>query len=572
MTTLNLERSDLLQLDPISSKGTLKLLPLGKKNKQKLLIGDDSGQLSCFEFKKGEPQIVFQTKVFEGPVSCICLGGNPQKRDKIFLSHSQRIVGLTKKGKEFFKLTSTLTEPIRKIVVEDTRIWTGCENIYNLFDDGKDAAYFISRGQINDLLVANVTRDVDFDTVLGCQDKFIRIIRTSQLFAEIPTDFPVTSLGFLQLERDLSTLSARKPSFVLFGTARGTLGIIQVNTDGSHELLWEIDDDEKRNCINCINVYDINKDGVAEIIIGRDDGRIEVFKIQPDNVLAEPVRIFCKDIGESVRSIESGIVNTPDYPEILVAAYSGKLISFTTEPLRSRAADDAYGRSIQTVNNENRIKSLRKETEDMKKQLEKAREKLKKLQPSGSSSSPAALSNVRSPIDFPVNSQFELDTLHAAYTLNIELQSPIDLLVIRSPVVLDLVESDNSSSVLSITPPNLQPGGEEGGGKFMAVFRCQNAERRLSLNLRTNEGEFGELVVTIVAAMNPKAAKVVKYELKPMSLHTRVHLLSDAEMSRPRHRLRYTGKLNDCLYVRCLFFLFVLVSERLEVSPSCEIL
>lgn len=33
MLTLNLERSDLLQLDPISSRGTLKLLPLGKKNK-----------------------------------------------------------------------------------------------------------------------------------------------------------------------------------------------------------------------------------------------------------------------------------------------------------------------------------------------------------------------------------------------------------------------------------------------------------------------------------------------------------------------------------------------------------
>lgn len=33
MASLNLERSDLLQLDPISAKGTLKLLPLGKKNK-----------------------------------------------------------------------------------------------------------------------------------------------------------------------------------------------------------------------------------------------------------------------------------------------------------------------------------------------------------------------------------------------------------------------------------------------------------------------------------------------------------------------------------------------------------
>lgn len=32
---LSLERGDLLQLNPISSRGTLRLLPLGKKNKVK---------------------------------------------------------------------------------------------------------------------------------------------------------------------------------------------------------------------------------------------------------------------------------------------------------------------------------------------------------------------------------------------------------------------------------------------------------------------------------------------------------------------------------------------------------
>lgn len=51
--------------------------------KQKLLIGDDSGTLSCYEFRKGEPQVVFQTKVFDGPISCVALGGNSPKKDKV---------------------------------------------------------------------------------------------------------------------------------------------------------------------------------------------------------------------------------------------------------------------------------------------------------------------------------------------------------------------------------------------------------------------------------------------------------------------------------------------------------
>ena len=54
--------------------------------KQKLLIGDDSGTLSCYEFRKGEPQVVFQTKVFDGPISCVALGGNSPKKDKVFFS------------------------------------------------------------------------------------------------------------------------------------------------------------------------------------------------------------------------------------------------------------------------------------------------------------------------------------------------------------------------------------------------------------------------------------------------------------------------------------------------------
>ena len=39
--------------------------------------------------------------------------------------------------------------------------------------------------------------------------------------------------------------------------------------------------------------------------------------------------------------------------------------------------------------------------------------------------------------------------------------------------------------------------------------RCQNQERRITVTLRSTEGELGDLVVTVVAALSPyKAAKV----------------------------------------------------------------
>ena len=46
---------------------------------------------------------------------------------------------------------------------------------------------------------------------------------------------------------------------------------------------------------------------------------------------------------------------------------------------------------------------------------------------------------------------------------------------------------------------------------------CQSQEKRIILTLRTNEGEYGDLLVTIVASSSPKAARVSTY------IHTHRH-------------------------------------------------
>jgi Bardet-Biedl syndrome 7 protein len=460
-----------------------------------------------------------------------------------------------------------LTETIQSIAVEDTRIWTGCEFLHNLYDNGKEVAYYISSGQINHLSVCHLTRENEYDTILACQDRYIRILHVSTPFVEIPTNFPVISLAHLELDRNPSQ-NGRRVGHLFFGTSKGTLGYVRVVPNGSYEMMWELEDSEKKSAINCIKLYDVNKDNFPEILIGRDDGRIEVYKFNtPDDLSYAPQCIFVKDINQSIRSIECGIVNTPDYPEIIIAAYSGKVISFTTEPIKNRSVEDTYGRSIQTVNNENRIKTLKKEIEDLKKKVDKEKEKMKK---SGTNINSNNANYMKAPSDFPVNSAFDLDYALAAYNLSLELQLPIDLIILRSPVVLELIENDSGNTVLSVTPPHLNPGNTNDDGnnssnnKFVAVFRCQSNEKRINLSLRSNEGEYGDLVITIVANNTPKVGKIIKYELKPLSLHSKVHELSAVELSRPRNRIRYTGKACTPLFVFVFLFCSVLVSERSE--------
>ena len=51
------------------------------------------------------------------PVACVVW--------QVFAASGQMIRGVNKKGKDFFKLVTNLTEPIRNMRVEDTKIWTG---------------------------------------------------------------------------------------------------------------------------------------------------------------------------------------------------------------------------------------------------------------------------------------------------------------------------------------------------------------------------------------------------------------------------------------------------------------
>lgn len=90
------------------------------------------------------------------------------------------------------------------------------------------------------------------------------------------------------------------------------------------------------------------------------------------------------------------------------------------------------------VNDDNRIKSLKKEVDALKQKVDKEKEKLKKMS--------TVLTDVvtMTANDFACNFSFELDTAEAAYVLSLELQVGVDLVLVRSPVLLDLMPTGNA--------------------------------------------------------------------------------------------------------------------------------
>ena len=549
---LKLQRADILQVDSISYANTVKLLPLGKKNKQKLVVGDDSGAIHCYEFTKGEAQSVFTNQVFDGPVSSVSIGGVAPKRDKIFASCDKKIVGINKKGKAFFDLTSTLTEPINSIATDDSKIWTSYEYVHKVYDNGEDAKYFMSPDRINDIVVEYITRDFEYDVVLACQDRCIRILSGTDSTLDIPVSSPVCSVTTLTTRRrngvdgyDVEAGAAQRSSDlrdnetgIIYGMETGEIGYVQVTRGGKLGKSWCIEDHYEMmesSKVNSIILSDLTKNLIAELVVGRDDGRVEVYcQVATMGMSSPPTKIFSASLGESIRSVQCGMINSSDYSEVIVAVYSGKIVSFTSEAVSKHTQDDSYGRSQMTISSEHRIKSLKTELKQLKNKIDKEKEKLKSMS-SGRGDGETLLTKVSNlgAQDFPLRSNFFLDSANAVYRLSIEIQSPLDMVILQSPAMLELKASNPRSIIPSIVPPEYNDANKFFDNvsevnfcraKFVAIYSCRNDERKVEISFRPYEGcILGDLSVYVSASCNPKAVKLVKLQLKPLSLHTRVH-------------------------------------------------
>ena len=59
-----------------------------------------------------------------------------------------QIRGITKKGKEFFRFTTSLTEAISQLRVADSHIWAGCQYTHNHFIEAADGGLYMSPDKI----------------------------------------------------------------------------------------------------------------------------------------------------------------------------------------------------------------------------------------------------------------------------------------------------------------------------------------------------------------------------------------------------------------------------------------
>uniref|UniRef100_H3D688 Bardet-Biedl syndrome 7 protein homolog n=1 Tax=Tetraodon nigroviridis TaxID=99883 RepID=H3D688_TETNG len=515
---IQLNRVDYVQVG-VTSQKTMRLLPSsGKKATQKVAIADNDGVLSCFGMKKGEAVYLFKTLPGR-KISRLDLGGavgTPQ--EKIFVCSGSMVRGFTKKGKSFLAFEANLTESINAMHVSGADLFVCASYIYNHYCDCKDQDYFLSGDKINDIICVSSENLTHVVPVLACQDRVLRVLQGSELAYGIEVPGPPSVLE-LYNRHGVSTGEE-----ILYGTTDGKLGLVQIG-EQSAAAKWEINDVKKKGGILCIDTYDIIGDGVYDVLVGRDDGTVEVYGFDSSG---EPTLRFEHVLSESVTSIQGGCVGKDTYDEVLAVTYTGWVTGLTTEPQK---AEMGPGNEVKmSKETQSKLETLRAELEQLQVRVLQGREQYQQT-----SQSSTALSGV--PI-FSINDKFTLCQDDASYSLTLEVQTAIDNLLLQSDVPIDLLDVDKNSAVVSFS----ECDSEQPNGNFLlATYRCQANTTRLELKVRSIEGQYGTLQAYVTPRLQPKTCQVRRYQIKPLSLHQRTHSI---DQDRPMNRLSLVGQFS----------------------------
>ncbi|KAF6035121.1 BBS7 [Bugula neritina] len=544
MMELNLSRLDFCQVATTSQK-CMHLLPAsGRKDPlQKILIGDQSGVLQLFNMKKRDVNHIFKT-LPSTRISRVCLGGPiGGVKEKIFVAAGPEVKGYTKKGKQFLTFATNLSEDIQSMHVEAADLLVTGKYIFNHYRDLQDINYHYSTDEINDIICLPLEKAENQEIVtpiLACNDRTLKIMKGSDVLYEVEVPGPANVLELFCKD------GGEQGDEVVYGTSDGRVGLVQI-TSVSPVHRWTLENADSLGGVVSIDHQDITADGLMDLIVGRDDGTIEIYGFDEAD---EPLRRFKQTFNESITSIKAGKVSHTDYDEIVFTTYAGSVTSLTTEP---QTKEISVGGEVKySQENESKIQSLRKEIEGLQKKVLVERDRYQSL-----ANSSTAISAVPG---FNINEKFVLNRDDASYSLSLELQMPIDHVLIQSDVPVDLLDVDKNSAVISFS------ACEPNSGNFLlATYRCQANTTRLDLKIRTIEGQHGNLRAYVTPRVQPKTCQMRLYQIKPLSLHQRTHTLDE---SRPTSKLTLTGQFSAAEVHSWVTFCLPELPERVPAGDS----
>ncbi|XP_037790498.1 Bardet-Biedl syndrome 7 protein homolog [Penaeus monodon] len=520
---LNLTRVDYLQVGLTSTK-CLRVLPsTSPKSQQKVVVGDHDGVIQLFNMKRGEVQYSFQSGVSKS-ITRVELGGAlGTVQDKIFLSSGNEVRGYTKKGKQFLGFDTNLTEEIKSMHISGSDLLVCGDYVYNHYHDCQDSNYYLAADKINDVVTLPAEKMKSLIPVLACEDRLLRVMRDSEVLYSVELPSPPSSLQLFYND------GGENGDQLLYGTTDGKIGLVQLGR-GSAAHRWVLENSSgsvgtRQGGITCMDHHDITGDGVRDLLVGRDDGTIEVFAYE-DGDESEPTLRFSTACSESITGIQGAVVGNAGYDEILASTYTGWVFGVTSEPMDRHMTSESGVVHI-SQESKQKIQKLRLEIDELQQRVLKERDQYQ-------AATQSAFPGISAVPFFSVNDKISLNRSDASYLLSVEVQTAVDNVLLQSDVPIDLLDVEKNSAVVSYSTCD-----PESGNFLLATYRCQANTTRLEVRIRTIEGQYGTLQAYITPRLQPKCCQVRQYRIKPLSLHSRIHSF---DPNRPYNTLTLKGQ------------------------------
>ena len=130
---------------------------------------------------------------------------------------------------------------------------------------------------------------------------------------------------------------------------------------------------------------------------------------------------------------------------------------------------------------------------------------------------------------FKTSSSFNFNPEDGTYTITLEVPCALSMVLLQSSVHVDVVDLDGkNAAIMTKCPPPAAPSnngkksGKSSSSKLLASYRCAEPMKRIEMGIRTVEGQFGTVQAFVIADLEPRKAQIVKFEVKPLSLHAKV--------------------------------------------------
>ena len=529
-SNITLYRNDVLQSAP-AYKGSMKLLPLGKRTRQKVVLGDTDGVIQVFSVKKKETVGVFKSLPLHRAITRVELGRGSGQQDKIFYCYDQTVVGVNKKGKQFFQYSSNLTEAIKALTVKDLTFFTAGDYVCNKIENNNDVQQYVSRDKINEMITARISFSgvAEICPILVCQDRSLKVLKDGSVYYEASLDTVPTTIA--EVESVISAQGGVDLGIgrreIIYGTERGSLGQLFLDSDAIRRG-WNMSVDNSIGGVNCVAAkYDFTGDGIPDIILGKDDGAVEIFSSQ--DAQAQPQKIYSGNVADSVSSVHLGYVTSEDAQDVAIHTFSGNFVCLSQKPSKVRAAQAGADEELLNIEEDaKRAERTKKEIDQLRNKLEGLKEKVHRNQPSAVQSSNAIKMNVRHLLNHD----------DASHVVRVEIAVPVRQIALKSDLPLDFI-LDNESDVQRRISNTKSPSERY---STLSVHILDKASKRADFSFKAMEGMSGQVQLFILPEESFHYAQSHTITVKPLCLHQAISR-GEAEgyLVRPLNKLSITG-------------------------------